>query len=586
MESSTYQKKFRTAKLMEYSKKTWTTLAFGLLLSMLAVLTDLAGPYIIAKLLDGELVEGLGPKNPSFYFLLLGVFLVTIILASIFRYLNVYYFNKTANKVAMFMQEDVFRHVQKMPIPFFDKLPAGKVVSRITNDTKDVRVLFQVVLSQLITAFVYATGIFISLALIDYKLALMALVPMPFVGIIFVDFKNKSKKYNYAYRRYLSDLNANLNENIQGMEIIHAFNREDRIYEEFDEVNNNVYKEGLNFTKLFAYSGFNAMGTLQFLSLAGALLFFGYGSITKAYPVTVGMLYIFIDYMTKIFDHLTNVVLRVGELEKARGAADHVFELLHMEAIEYGGEKCDEINGVVDYNDVSFAYNDEDYVLSNVSFKVNEGESAAFVGHTGSGKSTIMNLLLGYYKPQSGSITIDGVDLNKVDLRELRKHMSIVLQDPYLFTGDLKSNITLFDDSISDEDAEKALREVGGAGLLSKHSDGIKTEVKEKGSTFSAGERQLISFARALVRDPKILVLDEATSNIDSETEEFIQTGIERLKRGRTTFIIAHRLSTIKNVDTIYVLDKGRIVESGSHDELIEKGGIYRRMYLAQSSKF
>lgn len=586
MESSTYQKKFRTAKLMEYSKKTWTTLAFGLILSMLAVLTDLAGPYIIAKLLDGELVEGIGPKNPSFYFLLLGVFLVTIILASIFRYLNVYYFNKTANKVAMFMQEDVFRHVQKMPIPFFDKLPAGKVVSRITNDTKDVRVLFQVVLSQLITAFVYATGIFISLALIDYKLALMALVPMPFVGIIFVDFKNKSKKYNYAYRRYLSDLNANLNENIQGMEIIHAFNREDRIYEEFDEVNNNVYKEGLNFTKLFAYSGFNAMGTLQFLSLAGALLFFGYGSITKAYPVTVGMLYIFIDYMTKIFDHLTNVVLRVGELEKARGAADHVFELLHMEAIEYGGEKCDEINGVVDYNDVSFAYNDEDYVLSNVSFKVNEGESAAFVGHTGSGKSTIMNLLLGYYKPQSGSITIDGVDLNKVDLRELRKHMSIVLQDPYLFTGDLKSNITLFDDSISDEDAEKALREVGGAGLLSKHSDGIKTEVKEKGSTFSAGERQLISFARALVRDPKILVLDEATSNIDSETEEFIQTGIERLKRGRTTFIIAHRLSTIKNVDTIYVLDKGRIVESGSHDELIEKGGIYRRMYLAQSSKF
>ncbi|WP_425539597.1 ABC transporter ATP-binding protein [Microaceticoccus formicicus] len=586
MESSTYQKKFRTAKLMEYSKKTWTTLAFGLLLSMLAVLTDLAGPYIISKLLDGELVEGIGPKNPSFYFLLLGVFLVTIILASIFRYLNVYYFNKTANKVAMFMQEDVFRHVQKMPIPFFDKLPAGKVVSRITNDTKDVRVLFQVVLSQLITAFVYATGIFISLALIDYKLALMALVPMPFVAIIFVDFKNKSKKYNYAYRRYLSDLNANLNENIQGIEIIHAFNREDRIYEEFDEVNNNVYKEGLNFTKLFAYSGFNAMGTLQFLSLAGALLFFGYGSIIKAYPVTVGMLYIFIDYMTKIFDHLTNVVLRVGELEKARGAADHVFELLHMEAIEYGGEKCDEINGVVDYNDVSFAYNDEDYVLSNVSFKVNEGESAAFVGHTGSGKSTIMNLLLGYYKPQSGSITIDGVDLNKVDLRELRKHMSIVLQDPYLFTGDLKSNITLFDDSISDEDAEKALREVGGAGLLNKHSDGIKTEVKEKGSTFSAGERQLISFARALVRDPKILVLDEATSNIDSETEEFIQTGIERLKRGRTTFIIAHRLSTIKNVDTIYVLDKGRIVESGSHDELIEKGGIYRRMYLAQSSKF
>lgn len=585
MESSTYQKKFRTAKLMEYSKKTWKTLAFGLLLSMLAVLTDLAGPYIISKLLDGELVEGVGPKNPSFYFLLLGAFLGSIIFASIFRYLNVYYFNKTANKVAMYMQEDVFRHVQKMPIPFFDKLPAGKVVSRITNDTKDVRVLFQVVLSQLITAFVYATGIFISLALIDYKLALMALVPMPFVGIIFVDFKNKSKKYNYAYRRYLSDLNANLNENIQGMEIIHAFNREDRIYEEFDEVNDKVYQEGLNFTKLFAYSGFNAMGTLQFLSLAGALLFFGYGSITKAYPVTVGMLYIFIDYMTKIFDHLTNVVLRVGELEKARGAADHVFELLHMEAIKYGGEKCSEVNGVVDYEDVSFAYNDEDYVLTNVSFKVNEGESAAFVGHTGSGKSTIMNLLLGYYKPQSGSITIDGMDLNRVDLRELRKHMSIVLQDPYLFTGDLKSNITLFDDSISDEDAEKALREVGGAGILSKHSEGIKTEVTEKGSTFSAGERQLISFARALVRDPKILVLDEATSNIDSETEEFIQTGIERLKRGRTTFIIAHRLSTIKNVDTIYVLDKGRIVESGSHDELIEKGGIYRKMYLAQSSK-
>ncbi len=585
MENTTYQKKFRTAKLIDYTKKTWRTLAMGMILSALAVVTDLAGPYIIGQILDGELVEGVGPRDVKYYVILLSVFLVSVLLASTFRYLNVYYFNKTANKVAMFMQEDVFRHVQKMPIPFFDKLPAGKVVSRITNDTKDVRVLFQVVLSQLTTAFVYATGIFISLALIDYKLALMALVPMPLVWVVFVDFKNKSKKYNYAYRRHLSDLNANLNENIQGMEIIHAFNREDRIYEEFDEVNNKVYREGLNFTKLFAYSGFNAMGTLQFLSMVGALLFFGYGAITKAYPVTIGMLYIFIDYMTKIFDHLTNVVLRVGELEKARGAADHVFELLHMKAIDYGEKEIEEVAGDVEYVDVSFAYNDEDYVLSNVSFKVQEGQSAAFVGHTGSGKSTIMNLLLGYYKPQHGEITVDGVDINSTDLRDLRTHMSIVLQDPYLFAGDIKSNITLFDDSISDEEAEEALIEVGGANLLSKLKDGIKTEVKEKGSTFSAGERQLISFARALVRDPKILVLDEATSNIDSETEVFIQHGIDRLKEGRTTFIIAHRLSTIRHVDTIYVLDKGRIVEAGSHDELIEHDGIYKKMYLAQSMK-
>lgn len=577
------KKNFRNRRLISYGLRTKDTLITGFVLTIITVLLDLVGPYVIGMILDGELIDGIGPRDPKFYGLLIGVYGLTALVSSVTRYGNIYFFNKTANRVCNIMQEDVFSHIQDLPISYFDSLPVGKVVSRITNDTQDVKVLYRVVLSQLSMAVIYAIGIYITLFNLDYRLGLLGLAPLPVIYFIFVHFRDKSKEFNYAYRRYLSDLNANLNENIEGMEIIHAYNREDLIYEEFSELNDNVYKEGVNYTKLISYSGRNAINNLSYLTIALALLFFGYSSLTGLFPVTIGMLYIFVDYMVQVFDHLSNAVMRAGELEKSTVAADHIFELLQLPKVDYGDKKSKKLVGRVVFDDVTFAYEDDNYVLKNVDFSLEPGTSAAFVGHTGSGKSTIMNLLFGFYKPNFGRVEIDGMDIHDYKMREIREEMSIVLQDPYLFTGSIHENISLFDPSISAKDSERALREVGGGEILAKLSKGVHSPIREGGSGLSAGERQLISFARAIVKDPKILVLDEATSNIDSETEAYIQRGIEKLKEGRTTILIAHRLSTIKDSDKIFVLDHGRIVEEGKHDDLCSFKGIYREMYEAQS---
>lgn len=585
MKPSDDKRQFRFKKLLTYGWKAKKPLIAGFLVTFSAVATDLIGPYIIGMILDTELIEGIGAREPKEYALYLSLFILSVIGAGLLRYFSSYFFNQTANLVAKDIQEEVFYHVQELPIAFFDKMPAGKIVSRVTNDTRDVKVLFQVVLAQLTTAAVYGLGVYIGLIFIDPKLALLGLVPLPLVALVFVDFKNKSATYNYKFRKYLSDLNANLNENIQGMEIIQSYRQEETIQEEFKEINHKVYEQGVNMSRLYSYSAFNAISKIQYLTLAGALLYFGFGQITGAYPVTIGLLYIFVDYMTKIFNQVTNAIQRVGELERARGAWNHICELLEEETVDAGGEKLESVTGEVSFDRVNFSYLAGEPVLKEVSFQASAGQTIAFVGHTGSGKSTIMNLLFGFYKPDSGVIQIDGHDAAGLQPNSMRKEMSIVLQDPFLFHGDILSNITLFDESISEDMAREALIDVGGERLLNNSEKDMKTPVREGGEGFSAGERQLLSFARALVKNPKILVLDEATSNIDSETEQIIQKGIETLQRGRTTFIIAHRLSTIKNADQIFLMEEGRIVESGTHECLLQINGRYKEMYLSQSGR-
>lgn len=483
------------------------------------------------------------------------------------------------------MQNEVFAHVENLPIKFFDSLPAGKVVSRITSDTRDVRILYRVVLSQLSIAFLFTLGILITLLLIDYRMFLLQMVFVPLLLVVYKDFKGKSKKYNYRFRRHISELNAAINEDISSIEVISAFNKEEDIYGEFEEVNKKIYHEGLNITKLFSYSAFNAVDTILLLTKIAALLYFGYGFVTGAWKSSVGLLYVFMDYSTRLYDWILEVVLRVGNFEKAGVAADHIFELLEMEKVKYEDEEIEKIEGQVEFQDVTFAYKEGEDVLKNINFKQKEGTSVAFVGHTGSGKSTIMNLLFGFYKPSQGRVKIDGKDIYTINVKELRREMSIVLQDPYIFTGSLKDNVTLFDNTYKDEEVKEALEKVGAKRLIERTPEGIYTEIREKGSGYSQGEKQLISFARALIVNPKILVLDEATSSIDTETESYIQKGIDALKEGRTTLIIAHRLSTIKNVDKIYVLDKGRIIEEGSHSELIELGGVYKNVRCPRKTR-
>lgn len=573
-------RRFRTKRLLAYALKSKWSLLTGFLLTACAVGSELGGVYLIGTLLDDHIK--VGNTNMNFLLAMVALFFLATTAAAAFRYFAAIVFQKGANRITADMQTDVFRHVQTLPISYFDQLPAGKVVSRITNDAKAVRTLFVVVLVQLTTALAYMLGIYIILLALDINLFWLALLPLPVIVLVVHDFRKKSAIYNKDYRQALSDLNGNLNENIQGMEVIHATQKEDEIYHEFAEINQRVYDNGYKMTKLYAYSVYNATNTLQYILLALVMLYFGYGHVAGLWLVPIGNLYVFVDYMNRFFGQVSNGMTRLGELERALGAADHMFQLLQQSSVVERPNTGIHLDGSLRFEHVTFAYASEP-VLQDVSFQIEPGETVAFVGHTGSGKSTIMNLLFDFYEPQSGDIWFNGVKLRDLGQDEVRRDMAIVLQDPFLFEGTIYSNLTLGDDDFTRADAIQALIDVGGAPFLSRLAAGIDTPVKEKGNEFSQGERQLISFARAMLRNPKVLVLDEATANIDSATEVAIAEGIKRLEVGRTTLIIAHRLSTIKHADQIHVLDKGRIVESGRHDALIAQNGIYYRMYEAQS---
>lgn len=574
----------RNKMLLGYTGRVWKIFTAGLLFTTVAVVADLLGPYLIGIILDRELVEGVGARDIPHYIRLLVFYGASVLASGGFRFVAMYFFQRTANRISMHMQEDLFARVQRFPVAYFDSLPAGKVVSRITTDTKDVRVLYQVVLAQLLNAGIYMIGVYGALLFLDVNLFLMALAPLPVLAIVVWDYRRKSSRFNKAYREGISELNASLNENLQGMEIIQAFNREEDTYQAFDEVNKGISKQDMNIVVLESYSSFNVTGTLQYLSIAAILFYFGYGSITGAYPVTIGLAYVYVDYMMKIFNQAQNAFQRLGELERANSAADNILNMLTREPVSEGEDDRIPEEATVSFQDVTFSYIENEPVLKDISFEVKQGETAAFVGHTGSGKSTVMNLLFRYYTPQQGSIQIGGEDTSGKTLHATRAPMAIVLQDPLLFSGTLYDNISLYAEEISEEKARQALLDVGGAGLLAGLTDGMQTRLNERGSSLSAGERQLISFARALVRDPKILVLDEATANIDSQTEHLIKEGMKTLSEGRTTLIIAHRLSTIKHADRIFVLENGHMKERGTHEELIALKGLYYEMYHSQSA--
>src|SRR5690606_11376955 len=368
-----------------------------------------------------------------------------------------------------------------------------------------------------------------------------------------------------------------------GMTIIQAFRREKQMKEEFETMNNVHFKFQQKLLILEAAASHNMVGILRSLVFIAFIWYFGGASMTGSSVVTVGVLYAFVDYIIRLFNPISGIVNQFAKLEQALVAAERVFRLLDRSGEDVSDEKIPRYQGNVRFEKVWFAYKEEEYVLKDLTFEAKKGETVALVGHTGSGKSSIMNLLFRFYDVSKGSITIDGVTITSMSRQSVREHMGIVLQDPYLFSGTIESNITLGDKRISRERAIRALEEVGGERVLKNLPNGIDEPLVEKGSTLSAGQRQLVSFARALAFDPAILILVEATSNIDTETEEIIQHAMEVLKKGRTTFIIAHRLSTIKNADRILVLDRGEIAEAGSHDELMKLGGTYYQMYQIQS---
>lgn len=536
--------------------------------------------YKASPLSVDELFAFYKPELPGIY-KLVGLYFIFLVIAIIMDFGKTYWLQSSANKVIQWLRTDVYAHIQRLPVHYFDNLPAGKVVSRITNDTEAVKDLFVAVLSNFFSGIITMIGVYIALFILDVKLGLISLFVVPLLVLWMVLYRKIATKYNTIIRSRLSEINAMINESIQGMSIIRIFRRQKKTYEEFEALNEDYMNHQNKMLNLNAFTTHNLVNVLRNLAFAIVLLYFGAGSIDGSSLISLGVLYAFVDVLSRLFQPVTGMVNQLANLDSSMVSAGRVFELMDETGEQVTDGSMPRYLGNVEFKDVSFAYN-RDYVLKNISFEAKQGETVALVGHTGSGKSSIINLLFRFYDPQEGTITIDGQDVRDLPKQWIREHMGIVLQDPYLFTGTIASNVSLNDKKISRDTIEKALRDVGAEQLLSHLPQGFDEPVVEKGSTLSAGQRQLISFARALAYDPAILILDEATANIDTETEAIIQSALEVLKKGRTTFIIAHRLSTIRSSDQILVLHQGQIAERGNHDELMALGGRYYQMYQLQ----
>lgn len=541
---------------------------------------DQISVYPAVKLSADELFAFYKPEFPGIYELV-GLYAIFLVISILAEFGKTYWLQSSANQVIRKLRTDVYAHIQRLPVYFFDNLPAGKVVSRVTNDTEAVKDLFIAVLSNFSTGIINIIGVYVALFLLDVRLGLISLFIVPIIVLWIVLYRKVATKYNTIIRSRLSEINAIINESIQGMSIIRIFRRQKQSREEFEHLNDDYMKYQNKMLNLNALTSHNLVNSLRNLSFVLVLWYFGFGSLSGSTFVSLGVLYAFVDVLGRMFQPITGMVNQLANLDSSMVSAGRVFTLMDEPGEPVTDGSMPRYKGNVVFNNVSFAYK-KDFVLRDISFEARPGETVALVGHTGSGKSSIINLLFRFYDPQRGTITIDGQEVTSIPKQWLRSHMGIVLQDPYLFTGTIASNVSLGDERISRERVERALREVGADKLLSHLPLGFDEPVVEKGSTLSAGQRQLISFARALSFDPAILILDEATSNIDTETESIIQEALEVLKKGRTTFIIAHRLSTIRSADQILVLHHGEIVERGSHDELMALGGRYFRMYQLQ----
>lgn len=575
-------------RLLSYVKADKMIFSISVGLLILASGLELISPLIAKRMIDSVMTPAFDTGNLPVLLLiqLLSLYLLLNIVGSLFRYLSILKLRKMANQIVKRMRDQLFGHLQQLPIAYFDKLPAGKIVARITNDTEVLRSSFYVsVISNLLSNLIQIIGVYIAIFLLNARLGAALLLLLPLLILWQHFYTRKASKYNLVMREYISQISGQLNEFVQGVAVIQAFQKEQQLLQEFRQTVTKWFNVGKKALLLDAGA---AWGLGTFLRNGTILLvvttlasFFLNGQLA----ISAGLLYAFIDYINRLFDPIEGMVQTVAGVQQSLAAGTRIFALAD-EKIESQETKSIQIEkGAVAFQDVSFGYTSDQTVLHHIDFAAEPGETVALVGHTGSGKSSILNLLFRFYEPSNGAILIDDQNISDYSRQSLRHFMAIVMQDPYLFSGTIASNINMGDKNISDDMVLSALKQVGAEYLVQRYPEGIYHPVVEKGQAFSSGERQLISFARALVFNPKILILDEATSHVDTQTEVIIQKAMEVLQKGRTTFIIAHRLSTIKEADEILVLEDGRIVERGSHQRLLEKAGIYYQMYQMQAAQ-
>ena len=565
-------------RLLSYAKPYAFWVALALILVLVLTWFDLYRPILIGDAIN--LFEADGDYDVIVNTAI--KYSIVLALGFVFNIAQTWILQKTGQNIILQVRRELYLHIQSLSSRYFDLTPVGKLVTRVSNDVEALNEMYSDILVKLFRNIIKIIGLAAVMLIYDYKLALFSFILLPIVILLTVFFRRMARKIYRIYRTRLTDLNTFLSEHLSGMRIIQIFGREERKYEEFHDKNKKLYKAFYNEMLIFAVFR-PLMYILSVLSLM-IVLWVGSREVFTT-VISVGTLYIFSNYIQSFFDPIQELAEQFSTLQSSIASAEKIFTIMDedfsIEEVE-NPVVLPEIKGRIEFDHVWFAYDDENYVLRDVSFVIEPGQKAAFVGATGAGKSSILNLIGRYYDIQKGHIYIDGVDIKKLSKKQLRSAIGQMQQDVFIFEGDIEYNIRLHDEDITDEDVKKAAEYVNASRFIEKLPGAYKEPVTERGATFSAGERQLLSFARTLAHKPSILVMDEATANIDTETEILIQEALEKLMEGRTTIMVAHRLSTIQHADCIMVMHKGKIREQGTHQELLAQDGIYKKLYELQ----
>lgn len=573
----TSKMKFLTSYLLEEKLLLFT----GSICTVFRVFLDVYLPIVVSSIIDSDLVN-----MENFYpFLIQKILLyfgLNLIVSGLFIAIR-FSFNKLACNIAYKIQFNLIKRMQNFKMQYFDSSFAGDLVSRFTTDTNTIKELYQTLLNELLA---FVLNLFVMLIVMFYispYLFLIVLIYLPMMYVVTKYYGQKLTTVTKTIRKHEGITSSIYNETIKSLPVIQVYGTEDLMIESFERENKEVQKNYIKRTILNALFSWNLIDFVMIFTNAMIILVFTILKINSL-GLSVGILYVLIEYNKRILKLFMNFLSQINRYKTALVSCDRIIKIFEIEE-EKTTDRAIELEGNIEFKNVGFEYKENVPVLKDVNFKLDKGKSIAFVGATGSGKSTIMNLILGFYENQKGDILLDGQNIKTLSKASYRKQMAVVLQDPYIFTGSIRDNITLKDESITESEVLDAIVKVGGKNLLQKRDNNLDYELAISGSDLSLGEKQIICFARAIVRNPKVLILDEATANIDTETEKIINYGIEVLKQGRSTMIIAHRLSTVKNCDTIVMIENGKVLETGTHDELIALNGKYKTWYEIQSAK-
>ncbi len=566
------------SRLLKYAAPYWWQFVICLLLVLGITVIEIYRPILTGKAIDLFSVSA----DFSEIALLSVQYIIVLVLGFLFNFLNTWILQLTGQTIIYNIRQEVFEHIHKLSMRFFDITPVGKIVTRVTNDVEALNEMYTQILVRLIKNIAKIIGLMVVMFVLNAKLALLALCLMPLIVVLTIVFKSISKTTYRIVRTKLTALNTYLSEHLSGMKVIQIFAKEKEKDMEFKDRARDLFHA--SYREMLVFAIFRPL--MYILSIVALCIILGVGSnIVLEGVITAGTLYIFSDYIRSFFEPIQELAEQFSTLQSAMASAEKIFTILDEDPLVKNPEQpvaLGKVKGRIEFENVWFAYQGEDWILKDVSFTIEPGQRVAFVGATGAGKSSILNLIGRYYDIQKGRITIDGVDIKEMSTDELRGAIGQVQQDVFMFTGDVKSNIRLKNQTITDEEIKEAARYVNADGFIGQLEKAYDEPVTERGATLSAGQRQLISFARTLAYDPAILVMDEATANIDTETEQLIQEALEKLMQNRTTIMVAHRLSTIQHADKIMVMHKGRIRETGTHQELLARDGIYKKLYELQ----